>query len=725
MAQQEISATELLNERALCESLAAALRVDSRQVAAAIRLLRDGNTVPFLARYRKELTGGLDEVALREIESGLEQAEALAARKATILKAIAEQEKLTDQLARQIRGCADAALLEAIYAPYKQQRRSRAETARRRGLQPLADLLLAQDRLPCDVPRLLAQYISEERELPDADAALAGALDIVAETWAADAEVRTTCFEKALRHGRIVSGIKRGQQDRAGEFAGYANFRQPVGRLASHRVLAILRGETEGVLRVSLEMDDERMLRWLERRCLRNQQFPLYDALREAVADCYRRLLLPAMRSHVLSRLKTSADAEAIEVFAKNLRELLMAPPAGPRVTIGIDPGFRTGCKLAVVDATGKLLEDATIYPTPPRSDVSGAAEVLGQLVERHVVRLIAIGNGTASRETDAFVRDWLRGVEGEIDCVTVSEAGASIYSASELAAREFPDLDVTVRGAISIARRLQDPLAELVKCDPKSIGVGQYQHDVHQGSLKKTLDRVVESCVSQVGVDVNTASAPLLSYVAGIGPKLAEQIIAYRERQGGIGSRGELLEVPRLGRKAFEQAAGFLRIRDGDRPLDNSAVHPESYHVVERMAGRLGIEERELVGNASLCGRLDPASFVDERCGLETARDILSELAKPGRDPRETFRTVRFDASIKELTDLRVGMVLPGVITNVTQFGAFVDLGVHQDGLIHISKLSREFVRDPHEVVRVGQPVQVEVLEVDVDRKRISLARR
>ncbi len=485
------------------------------------------------------------------------------------------------------------------------------------------------------------------------------------------------------------------------------------------------RGEAEQLLRVSIELDDEEVLRNLRQRFVRNPQFEFHRDLLATVEDCYRRLLLPATETAVLQDLKENADAEAIAVFARNLRELLLAPPAGPQVTIGIDPGFRTGCKVAVVDGTGKHLAHTTIYPTPPRNDVEQAEQALAGLIEKYGARLIAIGNGTASRETDAFVAAMLRQRRLEVTKVVVSESGASIYSASETAAREHPDLDLTVRGALSIARRLQDPLAELVKIDPKAIGVGQYQHDVNQSQLRKTLDWEVESCVNSVGVDVNMASASLLAYVAGIGPKLAERIVAYRDANGRFESREAIRKVPKLGPKAFEQAAGFLRIRDGAQPLDNSAVHPESYHVVEKMAARLGVAARQLVGNAALAARLRAEDFVEGAVGLPTVRDILAELAKPGRDPRSEFKVARFAEGVEELEDLREGMILEGVVTNVTRFGAFVDIGVHQDGLVHISQLANKYVQDPSEVVSVGDVVKVKVLEVDLDRRRVALSRK
>jgi uncharacterized protein len=705
--------------------IARQLALSAKQVQAAIELLNAGNTIPFIARYRKEATGGLDEIALRAIEDALERATTLAARKQTVLKTIAEQGLLTDALQAQIHGCNDLQQLEILYLPYKPKRRTRATLARERGLQPLADLLLKQGSLGRSKLEIVAPFIQPDKEVQDHQAALQGALDIVAEQWSEDPVTRSWLREEGLSQGLIASQVKRGKAEEASKFEQYVDHREPARRIPSHRLLAMFRGESEGILKVNLELDDAAIVATLKPKLAHNRQFEFHAELASTVEDCYERLLQPATESSVLQTLKEKADEEAIAVFGKNLHELLMAAPAGPRVTMGIDPGFRTGCKVAVVDGTGKFLTHATIYPTPPHNDTTQAGQTLLGLIQRYQVELVAIGNGTASRETDAFVGELLRQHNLQITKVMVSESGASIYSASELAAKEFPNLDITIRGAISIARRLQDPLAELVKSDPKSIGVGQYQHDVNQTQLRKCLDRVVESCVNSVGVDLNMASGPLLAYVAGIGPKLAENIVAYRNSQGGFKNRQELNKVPKLGKKAFEQAAGFLRIRGGDEPLDNSAVHPESYEVVERMARKLQIESRSLVGNATLSQKLKPEEFVDGRFGMPTVVDILVELSKPGRDPRSEFRAVQFDAAVSQLDDLKPGMILEGVITNVTHFGAFIDIGVHQDALIHISQLSNAFVSDPSEVVAVGDVTKVRVLEVDLPRKRISVTRK
>lgn len=707
--------------RCISEELALPLR----QVLAAVELLDGGNTIPFIARYRKEATQGLDEVALRAIEDALERGKAMDARKATVLKTIDEQGLLTDALRGQIQGCGDLRKLEALYLPYKPKRRTRATIAREQGLQPLADLLLRQENLQQSQQATLQPYVDPAKGVPDTQTALRGALDIIAEQWSEHAPTRDWMLAQARTYGKIVSKVKRGKKAEAENFELYLDHQEVVRSLPSHRLLAMLRGAAEGVLRVGLQLDGIRELSELRRRLVHNRQFEFCSELTTTVEDCYERLLLPATESTLLQALKEEADEQAIAVFGKNLRDLLMAAPAGPHVTLGIDPGFRTGCKVAIVDGTGKFVANSVIYPTPPRSDIEAAGTTLLALVRQHHVKLIAIGNGTASRETDAFVGDLIRQHNLDVTKVMVSESGASIYSASELAAREFPNLDITVRGAISIARRLQDPLAELVKSDPKSIGVGQYQHDVNQAQLRKCLDRVVESCVNQVGVDLNSASAPLLAYVAGIGPRIAENIIEYRNSNGRFTNRQQLMSVAKLGKTAFQQAAGFLRIRGGDQPLDDSAVHPESYSLVDRMAKQLQTDSKTLVGNATLSKKLTPEDYVDVQFGLPTVVDILAELSKPGRDPRSEFRAVNFDANVNSMTDLKPSMVLEGVITNVTHFGAFVDIGVHQDALIHISQLSNEFVSDPNEIVAVGDLVQVKVLEIDIPRKRISLTRK
>lgn len=705
--------------------IASELNVSDRQVASVVELLADGNTIPFIARYRKEVTQGLDEIALRAIEDHVDRITQLGKRKATILKSIKEQGLLTKTVEDSIAKCGDLNELEAIYLPFKPKRKTRASVARERGLEPLAELLIRQEKIGAPKQSILKPYVNKQKDVLTTEAALDGALDIVAEVWSENAETRKWLLDQANRFGRLTCKLKRGKKDQAAKFASWIDHDEAVSKIPSHRFLAIMRGASEGVFNVSIELDEQRQLSELRRRMVRNRHFEFYDDLCECAKDCFSRLLMPATESAILQMLKERSDDQAIDVFARNLQELLMAAPAGPRVTVGIDPGFRTGCKVAVVDATGRFVENATIYPTAPKNDVDGAAKKLLGLIKKHSVELIAIGNGTASRETDAFVADMIKKNKLVIDKVIVSESGASIYSASDVAIEEFPDLDITVRGAISIARRLQDPLAELVKSDPKTIGVGQYQHDVNQKKLKKQLDRIVESCVNRVGVELNMASAPLLSHVAGIGPSIAKNIVQYRDDHGAFKNRSQLKKVPKLGKRAFEQAAGFLRIRSGDQPLDNSAVHPESYVVIDRMAKHLKTKSGQLVGNASVAKKLSAEMFVDEQFGLPTIEDIIEELAKPGRDPRREFKIVRFNDKVNSMGDLKPNMILEGVITNVTHFGAFIDIGVHQDALIHVSQLSNSYVSDPAEVVAPGDIVKVKILEIDLPRKRIAATRK
>lgn len=705
-------------------AIAADLGLPVAKVKAAAELLDEGNTIPFVARYRKERTGGLDEAALRAIEDAIETLRELIDRKNTVLKTIAEQGKLDAALRARILACPDKKELEELYLPYKPKRRTRAAMARQRGLEGLADILRRQVNPGGSRDEVLQPYIDPDREVPDSEAALRGAGDILAEEWADDSALRGMA-RQAIERGTFVARVHRDWAGKPSKFEMYYDHREPLAKVPSHRFLAMRRGEAEGVLRLAVEIDEEPLIGRLNGRLVTNPSFLFHQEVIATVADCCRRLLRPSVEAAVLAEKKEAADHEAIQVFAQNLRELLLAAPAGPRMVLGIDPGFRTGCKLAVIDATGKFLEHATIYPTPPHNKTEEAERILLDLLNRHRVELIAVGNGTASRETDAFLDSLLRSSSTKAAKVTVSESGASIYSASEVARAEFPDLDVTVRGAISIARRLQDPLSELVKIDPKSIGVGQYQHDVNQARLRKMLDREVESCVNLVGVDLNTASTQLLSYVSGIGPKMAESIRRYRDAHGAFASRAGLLSVPRLGNNVFQQAAGFLRVRGGRQPLDNSAVHPESYYIVEQMARAASVTPQSLVGNTAAIRLLDPRQFVDEHVGLPTIADIIAELEKPGRDPRQEFRVPQFADGVHEITDLRDGMVLEGVVTNVTRFGAFVDIGVHQDGLIHISELDRRFIKDPSEVVAVGDIVRVKVLEVDHQRRRIALSRK
>ena len=703
-------------------------QIKIHQVKSVLSLFDEGATIPFIARYRKEKTGSLDEVEISKIKSLYDKFSDLEDRKKTILKAIEEQDALTDQLKNRIINCYDPTELEDIYLPFKRKRKTKAGVARELGLEPLAMFIMNQKN--GNIFQEAKKYFSDK--IKTADDAIAGASHIIAEIISENQKLREKTRSSMVKYGTIASKVIAKKKVEAIKFKDYFDFDEKLSRCPSHRLLAILRGHKEGFLRISMDMDHERIHEGIFRRYISFGQ-PHAPILKAAIEDGYKRLVLPSIENQVLAFYKEKADAVAIEVFVKNLKQLLLAAPLGQKITLGIDPGFRTGCKVVVLDKNGNLLTNTTIYPTAPKNDMDGAGAKLIDLIKKHNVELIAIGNGTASRETDAFVGDLLKkhksdlskhGLSG-IAKVMVSESGASIYSASDVAVKEFPDLDITVRGAISIARRLQDPLAELVKADPKSIGVGQYQHDVNQTKLRKCLDRVVESCVNSVGVDLNMASAALLSHVAGIGPKLADNIVEHRNSNGRFENRKQLLKVPKLGKKAFLQAAGFLRIRGGMQPLDNSAVHPESYPVAERMAKVLKADLGKIVGNSTLAEKLTASEFVTAEFGLPTVEDIISELAKPGRDPRSEFKIVKFNDSVNDIKDLKPNQVLEGVITNVTHFGAFVDLGVHQDALIHISQLADEFVSDPNDIVSVGDVVRVKVMEIDIDRKRISATRK
>jgi uncharacterized protein len=693
-------------------------------VAAVVQLLAEGATVPFIARYRKEATGGLDEVQIRDIEEKRAYVLELESRRAAILEEIGKQGKLTDELRAKLLAATQKSELEDLYLPYKPKRRTRAMIAREKGLEPLAQRILAQAKE--SHPDVEAQaFVSAEKGVANARDALAGARDIVAEVIAETAEVRAFARQLFLEDGTLVVE-KAPEVETPTKFEMYYGFREACKTIPSHRYLAVRRGEAENVLRATIEVDAERARGEIARVLKRDGASPWAAELDAAIADAWKRLLAPSVESEVRVEMKLRADREAVDVFAQNLRSLLLAAPLGSKAVIGIDPGQRTGCKVAVVDATGKLLEHTVLYLVQGDDALERARRTLLALIAKYRPAAIAVGNGTHGRETEAFVRDVLRASEVHgIFPVMVNEAGASVYSASDVAREEFPDLDLTVRGAISIARRLQDPLAELVKVDPKSIGVGQYQHDVFQPLLARKLDEVVESCVNQVGVVLNTASAPLLARVAGIGPSLAKRIVMHRNERGAFASRRALQDVPGLGPKTFEQCAGFLRIRGAEHPLDASAVHPERYAIVERMAKDLGVDVARLVGDAALVAKIDWRRYVCDDVGEPTLRDILEELKKPGRDPRETFEPPKFRDDVRTLEDLEPGMVLEGVVTNVTAFGAFVDVGVHQDGLVHISQLSDRFVRDANEVVKVGDKLKVRVLEVDTVRKRIALTAR
>jgi uncharacterized protein len=711
----------------IAQRIADELNVRLAQVAAAITLLDDKATVPFIARYRKEATGGLDDTQLRTLEDRLTYLRELEDRRAAILKSVDEQGKLTPELAASIQQADTKARLEDLYLPFKPKRRTKAQIAREAGLEPLA-LRLRHD--PTLVPeREAVGFVDAARGVADAAAALEGARWILMETLAEDAELvgglRTLLWDR----GEWKSTVVVGKEQEGAKFSDYFNASEPVRLVPSHRTLALLRGRNEGFLRLAVVLPDESdgptvpERRIAARAGIENRGRPADAWLAETVRWTWKVKLLGSLELDIEQRLREQAEAEAIRVFGRNLHDLLLAAPAGQRVTMGLDPGIRTGVKVAVVDGTGKLLDTATIYPHQPRNDWDGALRTLGHLAARHGVQLIAIGNGTGSRETDKLVGDLItQRPELRLTRAVVSEAGASVYSASELGAQEFPDLDVSLRGAVSIARRLQDPLAELVRIEPKAIGVGQYQHDVNQVLLAKKLDAVVEDCVNAVGADVNTASAPLLARVSGLTATTARNIVSFRDTHGPFRNRQQIIKVPRLGGRTFQLAAGFLRITSGDNPLDASAVHPEAYPVVERLVVRTGVPVEQLIGNAAVLRTVMPESLADARFGVPTVKDILAELEKPGRDPRPEFRTAAFKEGVQEIRDLLPGMLLEGVVTNVANFGAFVDIGVHQDGLVHVSQLADRFVKDPREVVKAGDIVKVKVVEVDLQRRRIAL---
>ncbi len=726
------------------QRLAGELAARTEQVKAAIALLDEGATVPFIARYRKEATGGLDDTQLRLLEERLRYLRELEARREAIIASIEEQGKMTPQLKVAVLSAEDKTRLEDLYLPYRQKRRTKAQIAVEAGLEPLADALLGNPTLTPEEEAtkfLRPAFTTDQGENPgvaDAKAALDGARQILMERFAEDATLLQDLRAYLLEHGVVETKVIDGKQAAGEKFADYFDYSEPLAQIPSHRALAILRGRREEMLTVTLRLDsEEEKPTWasppnlcesrIAQRVGISQQNRAADKwLMDTVRWTWRVKIFMHLETELMTKLREEAEVEAIQVFARNLKDLLLAAPAGPRATMGLDPGLRTGVKVAVVDVTGKVVDTATIYPHQPRNDWEGSLHTLAVLAKKHHVSLIAIGNGTASRETDRLAQELAKGLpEQKLNTIVVSEAGASVYSASEYASKELPELDVSLRGAVSIARRLQDPLAELVKIEPKSIGVGQYQHDVSQTRLARSLDAVVEDCVNAVGVDVNTASVPLLSRVSGLNSSVAQSIVNFRDQRGMFASRAALREVPRLGDKTFEQAAGFLRVMSGDNPLDASAVHPESYPLVEKILADIKRDVKAVIGDSSLLKSLDPQRFADERFGVPTVADILKELDKPGRDPRPAFVTASFKEGVEELSDLRPDMILEGVVTNVAAFGAFVDIGVHQDGLVHISALSNQFVKDPYSVVKAGQVVKVKVLEVDVKRKRIALTMR
>jgi len=706
----------------LLEHISKQISINTKSVSNVLDLLNEGSTIPFIARYRKERTGSLDEVKIQEIKTISDYFKELNLRKETIIKAITEQGKVTQELEEQINSCTNKQILEDLYLPYKKKKQTRAMIAIAKGLEPLANIIFEQK--PCNVskPALFNQYISEEKGVTTIEEVLQGALDIIAEKISDNANYRKWIRVHTQNIGQVVTKVKKEFKDKETKYEMYYDFSESLKKASAHRILAIRRASVEKVIAYSIAVDDNTCLDYLIKNVILSKNTIFYAELVQAITDSFKRLIFPSIENECFNEKLLVAEAESIQVFAKNLQNLLLAPPAGLHSILAIDPGFRTGCKVAVIDNTGTYQESIAIYPTAPHHKEKESAETLLKLVSKYKVAFIAIGNGTASKETDQFVNRMIKDNKLDAKAVIVNESGASIYSASELAREEFPNLDITIRGAISIARRLQDPLSELIKIDPKSIGVGQYQHDVNQKELKKSLDFIVEYCVNFVGVNLNTASYSLLAHVSGIGPVLAKSITEYRAKITSFKNRKELKQVPKLGPKAFEQCAGFLRIPSSTELLDNTAIHPETYLIVKKMAKTLTCTIDAIIAEPSIIDKLDLNEFVSESIGLPTLKDIVSELKKPGIDPREKFTYATFDEGVNEISDLSPGQKLEGIVTNVTNFGAFVDIGVHQDGLIHISKLSNTFVKDPNDIVVVGQTVTVQVLEVDVNRKRISL---
>ena len=683
-----------------------------------IRLLREGCTVPFIARYRKEMTNTMNEEVVAAIQKRLLQLEELEKRKEAVLKSIAEQEKLTPELESSIRNAKTIQDVEDLYLPYKPKRKTRAEMARQKGLEPLAKIIMSQKS--DDVESLAQKYIDKEKGVETTKDALKGACDIMAEWVSENIKGRNLIRKIYHKDGVITSSVVKDKENEAKTYQQYFDWKEPIADAPSHRILAMFRAESEGLLKVKLRIDEEEALKTLDNIFVKGDNAST-DLVQDAIDDAWKRLLEPSLETEIRAMYKEKADEIAVKVFAENLRQLLLAAPLGQKRTLALDPGFRTGCKVVILNEYGALLHNETIFPHPPQNETRQASNKIRSLVNAYKIDVIAIGNGTAGRETE----DFIRGIQFDRDviAVMVNESGASVYSASKVARDEFPEYDITVRGAVSIGRRLMDPLAELVKIDPKSIGVGQYQHDVNQKLLNEELGHVVESCVNAVGVELNSASEQLLSYVSGVGPQIASNIVKYRNENGGFKNRKQLLKVPRLGEKAYEQCAGFLRIHDAEQPLDASAVHPESYHIVEKMAKRLNVEVKDLIGNKDLIAKINPKEYIEEDFGIETVNDIIAELEKPGRDPRKTFEVFEFNKNVRTIKDLKVGMQLFGIVTNITAFGCFVDVGVHQDGLVHISQMSDQFIKDPNEIVKLNQKVNVRVAELDIERKRISLS--
>ncbi len=692
------------------------LNISEKQVTNTVKLLEEGATIPFISRYRKEVTGALDEIQVAAVKDAFDKLTELAKRKETVISTIEGLDKMTPELRKRIDNCWDSTELEDIYLPYKPKRRTKAEIAREKGLEPLATFLLFQN--PGDITRRAEQFV--KGDVKDTDDALKGARDIIAEIVNEDERARNQIRNTFAREAIISSKVVKGKEEEGSKYKDYFDWSEPLKRCSSHRMLALRRGENEGFLRVTISPeDDETVLERLKRIFVKSNN-EASSQVETAMTDAYKRLLKPSIETEFSSLAKEKADEEAIRVFAQNLKQLLLAAPLGQKRVLAIDPGYRTGCKIVCLDAQGNLIHNETIYPHPPQNEKAMAAKKLTKLVEQYKIEAISIGNGTASRETESFVTG-LR-YDRELQVFVVSEDGASIYSASKIAREEFPEYDVTVRGAVSIGRRLMDPLAELVKIDAKSIGVGQYQYDVNQTALKKSLDQTVENCVNQVGVNVNTASKHLLTYVSGLGATLAQNIVNYRAENGAFKTRKEIMKVPRMGEKAFEQCAGFLRIPDAKNPLDNSAVHPESYAIVEQMSKDLGCTMSELIANKEIISQIDPKKYITASVGLPTLQDIIQELEKPGRDPRKAIKVFEFDPNIKTINDLHEGIVLPGIVTNITNFGCFVDVGIKENGLVHVSQLADKFISDPTEIVSIHQHVKVKVLSVDMERKRVQL---
>lgn len=698
--------------------IASEFSIDQSFVFNTLTLLESGASIPFIARYRKEMTGSMDEVVIGNIRSRLNQLKELDARRAAILKSLTDQEKLTSELEVAIAGATTMTELEDIYLPYRPKRKTRASIAREKGLQPLAEIIFSQKY--DDIASKAVGFIDVETGVNNVGEALQGAMDIIAEWVNEHSYARKRIRNLFQRESVFKAKVVKGKEQESANYQAYFDHQEAFWKAPSHRILAIFRGEKEGFLRVSIEVEDQKAHEILHKIFIRAKNASS-EMVKNAIADSCKRLLYPSMETEMRQWAKEKADVEAIRVFTENLRQLLLSPPLGQKKVLAIDPGFRTGCKLVCLDRQGKLLHNETIYPHPPQNEVKAAIHKIKSLVNAYGIEAIAIGNGTAGRETERLIRSIP--FENDLLALVVNESGASVYSASAVARKEFPDFDITVRGAVSIGRRLMDPLAELVKIDPKSIGVGQYQHDVDQNALQKSLEDTVVSCVNKVGVEVNTASEELLTYVSGLGPVLAKNIVAYRNEQGPFKSRTEFRNVMRFGDKAFEQSAGFLRIRDASNPLDRSAVHPESYHVVDRMAKKLNCSVWDLMEKPGLRIQVKPEEFIDEKVGMPTLQDILQELAKPGRDPRQQFELFEFDKNVHTMEDLRKGMRLPGIVTNITNFGAFVDIGVHQDGLVHVSQMADRYVKDPNDVLRLNQKVMVEVVDIDIPRKRIQLS--